>query len=50
MIEESYQALANRSVQAQELNAQLMQDSFNGVINSLETQAQNNRGVGGGYD
>ncbi len=27
-----------------------MQDSFNGVINSLETQAQNNRGPGGGYD
>ena len=42
-IKESYQALADRSVSAQELNAQLTQDFFNGVINNLRTQAQNNR-------
>jgi ABC-type nitrate/sulfonate/bicarbonate transport system substrate-binding protein len=30
-IKESYQALADRSVSAQELNAQLTQDFFNGV-------------------
>ena len=40
---EAYQALADRSVSAQELNAQLTQDFFNGVINNLRTQAENNR-------
>ena len=40
---ESYQALAERSVSAQELNAQLTQQFFNGVINNLRTQAQSNR-------
>ena len=44
-IKESYQALADRSVSAQELNAQLTQDFFNGVINSLRTQAENNRAL-----
>src|SRR5918911_1454744 len=44
-IKESYQALADRSVSAQELNAQLTQDFFNGVINNLRTQAQNNRAL-----
>ena len=42
-IKESYQALANCSVSAQELNAKLTQKYFNGVINYLRTQAQNNR-------
>ena len=42
-IKESYQALADRSVSAQEVNAQLTQDFFNGVINNLRTQAEDNR-------
>ena len=42
-IKESYQALADRSVSAQEINAQLTQDFFNGVISNLRTQAENNR-------
>ena len=44
-IKESYQALSERSVSAQELNAQLTQDFFNGVISNLRTQAQNNRAL-----
>jgi hypothetical protein len=44
-IKESYQALADRSVSAQELNAQLTQDFFNGVINNLRTQTENNRAL-----
>ncbi len=44
-IKESYQALADRSVSAQEVNAQLTQDFFNGVINNLRTQAENNRAL-----
>ena len=44
-IKDSYQALADRSVSAQELNAQLTQDFFNGVINNLRTQAENNRAL-----
>ena len=44
-IKESYQALAQRGVSAQELNAQLTQDFFNGVINNLRTQAENNRAL-----
>jgi hypothetical protein len=44
-IKESYQALADRSVSAQELNAQLTQDFFNGVINNLRTQAESNRAL-----
>jgi hypothetical protein len=46
-IKESYQALADRSVSAQELNAQLTQDFFNGVINNLRTQAESNRALAG---
>lgn len=42
-IKESYQAVAERGVSAQELNAQLTQDFFNGVINNLRTQADSNR-------
>jgi polyhydroxyalkanoate synthesis regulator phasin len=44
-IKESYQALADRSVSAQEINAQLTQDFFNGVINNLRTQAESNRAL-----
>jgi len=42
-LKESYQSIADRSVSAQELNAQVTQDIFNGVINNLRTQAENNR-------
>src|ERR687894_1552439 len=44
-IKESYQALADRSISAQELNAQLTQEFFNGVINNLRTQADSNRAL-----
>lgn len=44
-IKESYQALADRSVSAQELNSQLTQNFFNGVINNLRTQAESNRAL-----
>ena len=44
-IKESYQALADRSVSAQGLIAQLTQDFFNGVINNLRTQAESNRAL-----
>ena len=44
-IKESYQALSDRSVSAQELNAQLTQEFFNGVINNLRTQAESNRAL-----
>ena len=44
-IKESYEALADRSVSAQELNAQLTQEFFNGVINNLRTQAESNRAL-----
>jgi hypothetical protein len=44
-IKGSYQALADRSVSAQELNAQLTQNFFNGVINNLRTQAGSNRAL-----
>jgi hypothetical protein len=44
-IKDSYQALAQRGVSAQELNAQLTQDFFNGVINNLRSQAESNRAL-----
>jgi hypothetical protein len=44
-IKESYQALAERGVSAQELNAKLTQDFFNGVINNLRIQAESNRAL-----
>jgi hypothetical protein len=46
-LKESYQSIADRSVSAQELNAQVTQDFFNGVINNLRTQAENNRALSG---
>jgi hypothetical protein len=42
---EAYRAVADRSVSAQELNAQLTQEFFNGVINNLRTQAESNRAL-----
>jgi hypothetical protein len=42
---EAYRAVAGRSASAQELNAQLTRDFFNGVINSLRTQAESNRAL-----
>jgi aromatic ring-opening dioxygenase LigB subunit len=42
---EAYRAVAGRSVSVQELNAQLTQEFFNGVINNLRTQAENNRAL-----
>jgi hypothetical protein len=44
-IKESYQAIAKRSVSAHELNAQLTQEFFNGVINNLRGQAESNRAL-----
>ena len=44
-LKESYQSIADRSVSAQELNAQLTQDFFNGVIDNLRTQAEGNRAL-----
>ena len=44
-LKESYQSIADRSVSAQELNAQVTQEFFNGVINNLRTQAENNRAL-----
>src|SRR5215212_11355272 len=42
---ESYRTTAGRTVSAQEHNAQLTQNFFNGVINNLRTQAEANRGM-----
>ncbi len=42
---EAYRAVVGRSVSAQEINAQLTQDFFNGVINNLRGQAENNRAL-----
>ena len=44
-LKESYQSIADRTVSAQELNAQLTQDFFNGVSNNLRTQAEVNRAL-----
>jgi hypothetical protein len=44
-IKDSYQAIAERGVSAQELNAKLTQDFFNGVIDNLRTQAESNRAL-----
>jgi len=40
---ESYKAAAGRTVSTQELNTELTQNFFDGVINSLRTQAEANR-------
>src|ERR671927_1472356 len=42
-VRESYQTVADRTVSAQELNAELTQNFFNSVINNLRAQAESNR-------
>jgi hypothetical protein len=42
---EAYRAVVGRSASAQELNAQLTQDFFNGVINSLRSHTESNRAL-----
>src|ERR687885_2193253 len=42
-IRDSYQAVADRTVSAQQLNAELTQDFFNRVINNLRNEAESNR-------
>jgi polyhydroxyalkanoate synthesis regulator phasin len=44
-LKESYQSIADRSVSAQELNAQVTQSFFNSVINNHTPQADNNRAL-----
>ncbi len=45
-VRDSYQAVADRTVSAQELNAQLTQEFFNRVIDNLRTQAEDTRQMG----
>ncbi|MDQ3966522.1 MAG: hypothetical protein M3246_08770 [Actinomycetota bacterium] len=45
-VRDSYQAVADRTVSAQELNAQLTQDFFNRVIDNLRSQAEDTRQMG----
>ena len=42
-VRESSRAVADRTVSAQELNAELTQNFFNSVINNLRAQAESNR-------
>ena len=42
-VRDSYRAVADRTVSAQELNAELTQQFFNSVINNLRSQADQNR-------
>src|SRR3712207_3178883 len=42
-ITESYRLVADRTVSAQELNAELTQSFFNSVIDNLRTQAEGNQ-------
>ena len=42
-IRESCEAVAERGVAAQQLNAELTQNFFNSVINNLRSQAESNR-------
>ena len=42
-VKDSYRAVADRTVSAQELNAELTQQFFNSVINNLQAQAEGNR-------
>ena len=41
----SYQAMSDRAISAQEHNAELMRKFFNGVINNLRTQTEDNRAM-----
>lgn len=42
-VTESYRTVSERAVSTQELNAELTQNFFNGVIRNLRTQAESNR-------
>ena len=42
-VRDSYQTATDRVVSAQEINAELTENFFNGVINNLRTQADQNR-------
>ena len=44
-IKESYQAVAERSESARDLNAELTQSFFNAVIENLSSQAESNRAL-----
>ena len=46
VLKESYQAMASRGESAYDLNAQLTEQFFNGVVNNLQTQAEANRQTG----
>src|SRR5947209_1373216 len=45
-LKDSYREVANRSVSAQEINAQLTQDFFKRTIHNLRTQAEDTRQLG----
>ncbi len=42
-VRDAYQAVADRTVSAQELNAELTQQFFNSVIENLQAQTEGNR-------
>lgn len=42
-VTESYRTISERAVSARELNAQLTQNFFNGVLSNLRSQAESNR-------
>jgi hypothetical protein len=44
-IRESFQAVSDRTVSAQQLNAELTQNFFNSVIENLRAQAEGNRAL-----
>jgi uncharacterized protein YoxC len=44
-IRESFQAVAERSISVQQLNAELTQSFFNGVIENLRSQMEGNRAM-----
>lgn len=44
-VKESYRAVADRTVAAQDLNVELTQQFFNGVISNLRDQAESNREI-----
>ncbi len=46
VLRDSYQAVADRTVSAQEMNAQLTQEFFNRVIENLRTQAVDTQQLG----
>ena len=44
-IRDSYQAVAERTVSAQQFNAELTQDFFHKVVNNLRNEAESNRQI-----